>query len=252
MDDLLRRADRNMATAWEAQLAATRAPGVVRGDGYTILSSGLPVALFNPTFVLDPQADPAAVVADVTARHDGPFVLYARDEVAPGVADAGIAAGLVEHFRPPLMVLDDIPSAAPAPPDGLVIERVDAATAGAWAEVLAAGFHMPPELAGAVFGPTLLDVDGVVALLGRVAGEPVTTAAVFVAEGLAGVYNVATVPTAGRRGFGAAITIAAAVAGRAHGATTSILQASAEGVPVYERLGYRVADRYRQLEGGAT
>jgi hypothetical protein len=42
--------------------------------------------------------------------------------------------------------------------------------------------------------------------------------------------------------------MAAAVAGRQMGPNVSVLQASAAGAPLYERLGYAVVDRYRQLE----
>jgi ribosomal protein S18 acetylase RimI-like enzyme len=249
---VLARADRNMATAWEALLSATPRPRCVRGDGYLTVTSGLPVPLFNPTFVLAPPADPAALIDELRRQHQDPFIVYSRDAVAPGVGEAGIAAGLIEHFRPPLMVLDEIPADADPLPPGLVIERVDTSNIDACGAVLAAGFHMPVELAPAVFGPGLLAVDEYITLLGTVDGEPVSTAAVFVAEGLAGIYSVATHPDHGGKGYGGALTTAAARAGRALGPTTAILQSSAEGQAVYERLGYRVGDRYRQLEGSAT
>src|SRR4051794_20374000 len=107
MEDLLVRADRNMAGAWSAILAI--APGSVRreGAGYVSLSCELPVPLFNPTFVLDRPTDPTGFVDAVLAeRGAGAALIYSREGVHPGVADAGAARGLVENYQPPLMVLD--------------------------------------------------------------------------------------------------------------------------------------------------
>jgi GNAT superfamily N-acetyltransferase len=250
MDDVLLRADRNMAAAWWALISHMPAPARREVDGGVALRSGLPVPLFNPTFVLSAPSDPVALVEDVRAGTTDPYILYSRDDVAPGVADAGLAAGLIEHYRPPLMVLDDIPSDAPPLPPGLVVERVTAATAETCAQVLAAGFGMPPDFASFVFNAESVATDDYVAFLGLVDGTPVSTAAYHLSDDLVGIYSVATDPAHGRHGYGAALTMAAAVAGRrALGAPApAILQASGAGAPVYERLGFRVADRYRQLE----
>ena len=246
MEDLLARADRNMAEAWSAILAI--APGSIRreGAGYVSLSCELPVPLFNPTFVLDGPTDPTGFVDAVLAeRGAGPALIYSRDRVH---ADAGAARGLVENYQPPLMVLDPIPESVPPPPDGLVIERVTASSASACAAVLGAGYGMPPEIAALIFGPDSLAEERYVAFLGSVDGVPVTTAAVFVSEDIAGIYAVATDPVAGRKGYGGAVTVAAAAAGRQMGPSVSVLQASSAGAPLYERLGYAAVDRYRQLE----
>ena len=44
------------------------------------------------------------------------------------------------------------------------------------------------------------------------------------------------------------MTWAAAIAGRADGASRSVLQASEMGEPVYARMGYQTPVRYRQFE----
>ncbi|MDQ1403074.1 MAG: hypothetical protein QOG03_1390 [Actinomycetota bacterium] len=248
--DVLAAADRNMVAAWTAVLAVGPKPAVTAEGDLNLLSSGIPVPLFNPAF-LNGAADPASVVAQVIAHYgglDSPFVLYFRDEVSPGVAEAGLDAGLVEHWQPPLMVMDPIPE-APAPPSELAIVTVGSDQIEPYCQVLGAGFGMPVEIALMMFGPSLHAVDGFSSVVGFVDDVPVATASVFLRHGVAGVYNVATAPDRRGKGYGAALTWAAARAGAHGGATCSILQASSAGEPVYTRMGFATPTRYRQLEG---
>lgn len=252
---VLREADENLVTAFERIIELSPQPGRREADGLLSLSSGIPLGLFNPTYVVGEVADPDAAIAAVTEHYASlasPFAVVFRDEVAPGLTDACVRAGLVEHWRMPLMVLDPIPTGVPdgATVDGLEVSAVDRTTADAYVDVLAAGFGMPLELATALMGEQLLlESPGFTGYLGLLDGEPVAASGVFVSGEIAGVYNVATRPEARGRGIGAALTWAAALGGRDAGATRSILQASEMGEPVYTRMGYATPARYRQFEG---
>ncbi|HUP84514.1 MAG TPA: GNAT family N-acetyltransferase [Acidimicrobiales bacterium] len=255
-NDVLAEADRNMLETWEWLTDLGPAPGRTEVDGLVMLSTGVPVSLFNPTHVVGTIHDPGAAVAAVTAHYGelgAPFSIVFRDDVAPGLADACASAGLVEHWQMPLMVLDPIPADGGGPvPDGLEIITVDESTIEAYGDVLAEGFGMPRELVSLILGPTLLGHDAFTALLGLLDGQPAATSGVYVSGDIAGVYNVATVPSARGKGVGAAITWAAALAGREAGMTRSILQASQMGEPVYARMGYERPARYRQFEPAPT
>ena len=254
MPSLFADADRNMLTAWQRIIDLSPRPGRAELDGVVALSSGIPMALFNPVYVTGEVRDPSGVVQAVVAHYaalGSDYAVVFRDEAAPGLAAACTAAGLIEHWQMPLMVLDPVPaSPAGAHVDGLVVTAVDEATVAAYVEVLAAGFGMPLDLAASLFGaPLLLESPGFTGFLGTLHGEPVATSGVYVTGDTAGVYNVAPIEAARGRGVGAALTWASALAGREAGAARSILQASEMGEPVYARMGYATPARYRQFEG---
>jgi ribosomal protein S18 acetylase RimI-like enzyme len=81
--------------------------------------------------------------------------------------------------------------------------------------------------------------------IGYLDGAPVAAAALFVGAGVAGIYNVATVPEARGRGIGRAVTAAALAEAVARGHRTAVLGASELGYPVYRRLGFRDVSRLR-------
>jgi GNAT superfamily N-acetyltransferase len=114
---------------------------------------------------------------------------------------------------------------------------------GAAIEVMFDGFEMPSDLITPFeerfrdfcIGPRAIQRT----FLGTIDGRPVATSLGFVVEDVAGIYNVATVPDARRRGYGSAVTACAMAYGRDRGARWAILESSPIGVPVYERLGFR-------------
>ena len=60
-----------------------------------------------------------------------------------------------------------------------------------------------------------------------------------------GVYSIATMGAARRRGYGAAMTARIVAEGVAAGCDVAIVQASEMGRPIYERLGFRTVVHYR-------
>lgn len=150
--------------------------------------------------------------------------------------------GFVPDDDPPGMavVLDEL--VAPAPPDQLSVVRVeDAATLRAWSSVFVAGYELPEQM-GAAFCELIaaLDEDGPMQhYLAYRDDTPVATASLVLAAGVAGIYNVATLPEARGQGFGSAITLASLRAAQALGYRAGILQSSEMGFNIYQRLGFR-------------
>lgn len=76
-------------------------------------------------------------------------------------------------------------------------------------------------------------------------GAPVAAAALFIGAGVAGIYNVCTVPEARGRGIGSAVTAVAIDAAVADGLELAVLGASDMGFSIYRRLGFREVSRLR-------
>lgn len=81
--------------------------------------------------------------------------------------------------------------------------------------------------------------------LGRLNGAPVATAALFLGAGVAGLYAVASIGPARRRGVGSAISLAVLREARACGYRAAVLESSPSGFNVYSRLGFRECCRLR-------
>jgi predicted GNAT family acetyltransferase len=94
---------------------------------------------------------------------------------------------------------------------------------------------------GAAFSAGILTDDRQRLWVGWEDDRPVVAAAAFVAAGINDITLVATVPEARRRGYGAALTWRATLADPT---LPSLLLATEEGRPVYERMGYTSLFRF--------
>jgi GNAT superfamily N-acetyltransferase len=78
--------------------------------------------------------------------------------------------------------------------------------------------------------------------LGRLNGEPVATHILFNGAGVAGVYGVATVPSARGKGIGGAITLKPLLEARELGYRYAVLFSTEMGLHAYERIGFHLTD----------
>ena len=211
--------NRLMATELDERTAdADVATALTALEQFPVLSAWIP-----------PHVRPADLAERFAARG---FV--ADDELVPAMA-ADLGA---------LPQLDDLPGvtwriAGPGSDVGVV------------ADLMIAGFEMPPDLR-----PFLVDVmAGTIGnpevpartVIAELDGEPASTALTAVSDGVAVIYNVATVPEARGRGLGRLVTVAVLQEAHALGAGAAVLESSHMGYGLYGRLGFQDVGRYRLL-----
>ena len=118
-----------------------------------------------------------------------------------------------------------------------------------WAQTAAVGTEFPPAAAEAMarVEATLsgADYEAQRRYIGYLHGAPVATAALVLDSGVAGIYAVATVPDARRKGLGRIMTVTALLEAKEGGYQVGILQASPMGYPIYQRMGFREVCKYR-------
>jgi ribosomal protein S18 acetylase RimI-like enzyme len=260
------RADPRLIEMFDRQSAAfflsarDRPWAEVNEDGDVIWgTTGLPIAAFNGATnakfsAADADERIEAILGSFRERSismtwfvgptSTPFDLVARligHGLAPSVPEPGMACSL-EGWSPP-------PPAA----DVAIELVIDDAAFHEATRVMFAGFEMPEAVMpmfeeryrGFCVGPDAMQR----VFLGRIDGQPVATSLGFVLDGVLGIYNVATIPEARRRGAGAAVTAAAMTDGRSLGAHTAILEASTMGRSMYEQLGFHEVCEVMVLSG---
>ena len=243
-----------LARAIEANLSATwRSWGCsphceLHDDGDLVrYVTGIPFPLCNGVFDARLAADADARIDETLAyfrERQLPLLWYVGPSNRPADLGARLAARGLHGGDTPGMAADlrALDEGQPTPA-GLTIERVsDERMLRRFGQILCAGFGIP-EFVGEAMTPIFIDL-GLADdapfrhYLASLDGGPVAAASAFLGAGVVGIYNVATLPQARRRGIGAAITLAPLREARALGYRVGVLGSSAEGYGVYRRLGF--------------
>ena len=150
-----------------------------------------------------------------------------------GFVDGGQSAGMAVD-------LAQLNEQAPMPA-GLRIQRITGTELlKQWGQVGSQGFGLP-DFVGKALSELMryVDPETMLAYLGWQNDQPVATSLLALAAGVAGIYNVATVPDARRQGIGAVMTLQPLREARERGYQVGILHASKMGEGVYRSLGFR-------------
>jgi GNAT superfamily N-acetyltransferase len=223
---------------------------VRRAGGVAVASSGLPFLLFNQVIVEtdDASSDALAEGIGFMRERGSKFLVNLRvgadDRLAPHMTEVGLVP-LSEGPWMPGMALHPMSVDPPVALAGHEIRRAtDRVGIEDHVRTGAAGFDMPEELLRSVVVPDLLDRDSVAVYVGYTDGEAVSTGLGLRAGRTIGVYNISTIEGARGRGYAAAMTRRVVADGAAAGCDVAILQSSAMGYAIYERLGFQTVVEY--------
>jgi ribosomal protein S18 acetylase RimI-like enzyme len=192
----------------------------------------------------DPRVDAATVVARATEfflADPAGFLLLVRrpddEDIERAALSAGFRAGWTE--RPMALTSPPTPGATPAEIEVHAVE--DASAVIDYGGVVARANDDPGERERAplLFHDETIIAPHVGAFVAYLAGEPVACAMTLVSHRVAGVFYVATVAHARRRGLGDALTRLAARTGFEMGAGVAWLGASEMGASLYRRIGFQ-------------
>lgn len=214
-------------------------------DGLVLVDCLAADSMGNVAMVTAEAGDPGQQIADAEAffaPSRRPWSLIALPEAADRLEGAARNRGLREEGRFPGLLLDPVPDAVPALPEGATVRQVDTLDELQLFERTASRAY---EVGSGPVYPGWLTYPGFSFHLAYYRGEPVATATLVASHGIAGIVYVGTVPEARGRGFGRAVVWAAIAAGRALGLRSSALWATPMGRSMYEQMGFRPATEYR-------
>jgi ribosomal protein S18 acetylase RimI-like enzyme len=254
-DDLVAALGSNMVAFWSAY---------GRGHGSTLAATtdvvwfytGIQVPLFNGVLYAKLQPnDVKVVVASLQAKiaeQGAPAFWWVGPQSEPKNLGALLQQyGLQPAAELPGMAVDlAAVDSRPATIAGFTIEEVRTAGRQArGARVARAGTGFP-----AVATDALVRMEAGLAdpqyraqqrYIGLLDGTPVATSALVLHSGVAGIYAVATIPEARRKGIGRIMTVLPLLEARQSGYRVGILQSSSMGYSIYWSIGFRDVCKYR-------
>lgn len=246
-DDGVERSLGQFVGAWRLLCGAAPARRVATLPGLELAFTGLPIAFFNAAVVT--QRDLSA--ADLAERARAalgwagelgvPWMFLVTHERLRAGTDA--AAVLDGCGLGPMMALTGMRATELAPPARSPAELAlsipsDDAGCAAILDVNAVAYGADLEASKALYGRRAFWSEHF-PVLGRVDGQPASSAAVLMVDGCRYVALVASDPARQRRGYAeAAMRHALERAAAARGPCASFLHATDAGRPIYARMGY--------------
>jgi GNAT superfamily N-acetyltransferase len=254
-DELLAALESNMVAFWSAY---GRAPGCTLQATASVVwfYTGIQVPLFNG--VLSARLKPDEVKATVDSlrakitEQGAPAFWWIGPQAKPDHLGSLLEQlGLQPAGEVPGMAIDLAELAArPETLSNFTIEKAAGAEMQArWAKIAGAGTGFPDVATAALaqIEATLTDpqYQAQTRYVGLLDGAPVATSALVMDSGVAGIYAVATLPEARRKGIGRLMTVVPLLEAREQGYRVGILQASSMGYPIYRSIGFRDVCKFR-------
>jgi ribosomal protein S18 acetylase RimI-like enzyme len=212
---------------------------IVEEEGVLLVSG--PSAYLRVAIRTDPRVAGDAVVARAAEFFGATsYLVLARRPDDADIERGAVAAGFRAGWTELSMAITAPPAPGATPADVEVRVVADAAAVVDYGRVVALANDDPGERERAplLFHDETIVAPHIAAFVAYLDGEPVASAMTLVSHRIAGVFYVATVEHARRRGLGEALTRTATRAGFELGAGAAWLGASEMGAGLYRRIGF--------------
>ncbi|MFC9769482.1 GNAT family N-acetyltransferase [Rhodococcus jostii] len=240
--------------AWWAALgmfATLQQGGSYRRSAHGIceLITGAPLPMLNTISGAASDVDAAELAAFGASPALGslPWSIQVRGEdPAPHIVRTAAEYGLAQRSTSPLMIkvldeggLTDTGHAA------CRVRRVTGTDSDLYLTVMADGYEVPAELFTIFATPAVLDHPAMWGYVAEEDGVAVATSLGILADDHVGVFNIAVPLRHRRKGwYGTAVTTAVLQQAYQAGARTAFLHSSPAGVPLYQSIGFAIAENW--------
>jgi ribosomal protein S18 acetylase RimI-like enzyme len=188
------------------------------------------------------------------SEHGLPWTIQVRGEVDLELLRLAARHGRTETSTMPLNLWHvESPVAGPRRvlarevPGDAKVREVSEADSAMFAAALAAGFEMPTEVANGLCPPALLAAPGVTGFVLDLHGEAVATGLNVMVDDHVGMFCGSVPPQHRRNGYYRALVTARLAHAVAHGARHAFTQNTPMSRPLYESLGFQVAETWTYL-----
>lgn len=253
-DKLITALESNMATFWSAY---------GRGNECTLYSTpnvvwyytGMPVELFNGVILarlkLDDVKETVESLQSKLDERGAPALWWLGPSSTPGNLGALLEqhglhpAGEVPGMAGELAVMNLTPKII----ENFTIQKVSNVEMQAlWGRIAAIGSEFPDsaiEMAQLEASLSDSQYKDQHRYIGFLDGAPIATSAMILDSGVAGIYAVATIPEARRKGIGGLMTVFPLLEASQAGYRVGILQASSMGYPIYKKIGFKDVCKFK-------
>jgi GNAT superfamily N-acetyltransferase len=235
-----------------ARLAAVRPGAYLRtGDrGTRLIVSNIPVPTMNSVSV-DREFDLGEVgsfAAELSAI-GLPWSIQVRGTAGPALKRLAERYGATTVHEVPLQIWDaeSLPALPADRPEDTTVRKVSGGEAGAFNTALAAGYGVPEEVTARACPPAAFDAPGMTGYVLEHHGEVVATGFNITVDNQVGLYNGSVPPKHRGNGYYRALVVARLRDAVASGAVTAFAQNTPMSRPLYESLGFRLAETWTYL-----
>ena len=246
--------EENLRAAMRCYASATAAGEVREYPGVVLASSGINYAVFNSAMLTEPVdaagLDRAIAHAQVFFRARGlGWSLWLCEELLTSdirTASASLRSrGMRLIANAPGMWTDHV--APPIRPAALFDwqEVRDEHTRADFAEVASVVFTLPYRISRQVYASESIWNSGMTGYVAYKEKQPVSIVVSVLLKRVAGIYSVGTLPDYQRLGYASTLIYhALEEARRKSGVEATVLQSTKQGLPLYTRMGYRIASNF--------